>query len=654
MASLTRRQVLAASAAAALWPRFLAAEDSPTSPVFFGDKTLDDAWRRRLQADDAKPLVDLLIKAATERLTDPLPGNDIAEFLAQPVKVIDTTDPSIQRYVQSMLPKCAMFYYLPMFALAFQLSGGDERFKRRTLEWLDVYTSWTPQPPGNGDIAEAYAAMGTVLAAQWLGDDVLGEKRLNALREAWRHEGAALTRWESVVHSNNHYWFTNTGLGVLAAAHPECFNKPDVLLDRLVKTFRESVPLAFSEAGEYNDGVIYALFTLTACGLFDAALRDKHKRRLFDDASLARLKAFPEFCLDVTCPDGANLPGEHEVIPQFNWMMARPLLNLLGTWFGDETLLARLRGTVADTEARQRGMKLWFWFRKDLPHPGDNPRSNVYWHGVFDLMWLPPAGPVKPLDVGARYKRYPYTGFCIARSGLLDDETMLYFRAGCASQKDMSDHNGFVWYPFGRRVIDTPRSNMDAWRDDTVSYFNDWRGFFGGSRAANVILVDGNTQKTTHPQGWPGQGDVEWLNRGKTPTTSRIVEETRFENGIRWTGEAQSAYPGQLQFWRRSVEIRDWVALTVTDEIKTIKSDAKIEWLLHSLGQWEGTGRKFNVTYKGVRVDVEFAAPADVTIAIEKTPVGQDGKRTTFLKATTTAINGGTEFNALLQAERVP
>ena len=67
---------------------------------------------------------------------------------------------------------------------------------------------------------------------------------------------------------------------------------------------------------------------------------------------------------------------------------------------------------------------LWWWFRKDLPHTGQLPNSNVYWHGVFDLMWLPPAGgKVKPLDAGPRIRRYPHTGICIARDGLLDEKT---------------------------------------------------------------------------------------------------------------------------------------------------------------------------------------------------------------------------------------
>jgi hypothetical protein len=563
---------------------------------------------------------------------------------------IRLTDSSVQRYVTATLPKCAIFYYLPLFALAYQLGGGgDERCKQRALQWLDTYASWPSVQPGHGDIAESYAAMGTVLAAHWLGDAVVGQDRLKALRAAWTREGAAMTRWHAETHPNNHLWFTNAGLGLLVAMHPECFQEPDKLRDQLVQTFRASLPRAFTEAGEYNDGVIYAWFTLTAAGLFAHALRDRHGIELWEDVThLNRLGAFAQFGLDTTCPDGANLPGEHEVIPNFNWLMARPVLSLIARRTGNETLLARMRGSVGETIRQQRGIKLWWWFRKDLPHTGQQPDSNVYWHGPFDLMWLPPPGGSKPLDVGPRIKRYPHTGICIAREGLLGDKTMLYFRAGPASQKDMSDHNGFVWYPLGRRVIDTPRSNMDAWRDDTVNYFKDWTGFFGTSQAANVLLVDGMGQKPR--ESWSVQGDTEWLNLGKTPTTSRVVDERRFENGVRWAGEAQDAYPGRLKRWRRSVELRNWLTLTIRDEIHTTKQEAKVDWLLHSLGEWRGQGRRFSVTYDGVRVDAEFISPPGVSVAIEQTPVGQDAKRTTFLRASTTANDGAAGFEVRLTA----
>jgi hypothetical protein len=311
-----------------------------------------------------------------------------------------------------------------------------------------------------------------------------------------------------------------------------------------------------------------------------------------------------------------------------------------------------MRGLVDETIRRQRGMKLWWWSRKDLPHTSANPNSNIYWHGVFDLMWLPPPGPAKPLDAGPRIKHYPHTGICIARDGLLGEKTMLYFRAGTASQKDMSDHNGFVWYPLGRRVIDTPRSNMDAWRDDTLNYFKDWTGFFGTSKAANVILVDGVGQKAR--ESWYAQGEAEWFNLGKAQTTSRIVDEKTFEDGVRWVGEAQDAYPGRLKLWRRTIELRKWLNLRITDEIKTMKPDASVDWLLHSLGKWEGGGRQFHVTYDGVRVDVTVEAPAETRIVIEQTPVGQDGKRSTFLRATQIAKNGVAAFDVRLAAQSEP
>ncbi len=334
--------------------------------------------------------------------------------------------------------------------------------------------------------------------------------------------------------------------------------------------------------------------------------------------------------------------------------MGRPVLGFLAANFRDEKLQARLQGSLADTDHWQRGMKLWFWSRKDLPNPGDDPKSVSYWHGVFDLMWLNPDGPAEqPFPDGPRYRRYKHTGVCVARDGQLGNKALLCFRAGCASQKDMSDHNGFVWYPAGRRVLDMPRSDLDAWRDDTVHYFKDWDRFFA-SRAGNVILVDGVGQRPTDPDetgwSWARQGDREWLNRGKVAPTSRVVAEERLDDGVRWVGEAQGAYPKRLKLWRRTIELRDWLNLRIQDRIESVKADAKIDWLLHTQGVWKGGGKSFTVTYEGVRVDVEFRAPATLDVAVEETPVGQGKRRTSFLRATTKADKGSAEFDVTIKA----
>jgi hypothetical protein len=201
-----------------------------------------------------------------------------------------------------------------------------------------------------------------------------------------------------------------------------------------------------------------------------------------------------------------------------------------------------------------------------------------------------------------------------------------------------------------------PRSNLDAWRDDTVNYFKDWNNFFA-SRAGNVILVDGVGQRPTDTDetGWPWarQGDREWLNRGRVAPTSRVVAEERPADGVRWVGEAQGAYPGRLKLWRRTIELCDWLSLRVQDRIESVKADARIDWLLHTQGVWQGSGRSLTVTYEGVRVDVEFRAPATLAVAIEETPVGQGRRRTSFLRATTKADKGLAEFDVTMKASVV-
>jgi hypothetical protein len=482
------------------------------APIFDVQAPISADWQKRLQHQSTRPLVELLLKAAAERLADPLPDKQFDDLLANPVYEVNVADPSIQRLVRTGLAKAAMYYYPPLFALAFQLCGED-RFHERAIQWLDVYLGWRRTDSARGDIGEAYAVMGTVLAAQWLGDLGLGEARSKSLTEAWTREGEALNRWVNVVHSNNHYWMTNAGLGFLVATHAECFERPQELLNTLVQTFRASVDKTFSEEGEYNDGLVYALKSLTATFLFAHALWERHQIQLFDHQ---QLRAFINFCLDTMTPDGGNLPGEHEAIRGWNWLMGRPVLSFLAATFHDEKLQSRLRGTISETDKWQRGTKLWFWFHADRPNPGNDPQSCSYWHGVFDLMWLNPEGTAEePFQDAPRFRRYKHTGICIARNGQLGNKSMLWFRAGCASQKDMSDHNGFVWYPAGRRVLDAPRSNLDAWRDDTVNYFKDWHEFFGSSRSANVILVNGAGQQSPHPEGWPGQGGA-----GICPTRS--------------------------------------------------------------------------------------------------------------------------------------
>jgi hypothetical protein len=266
-------------------------------------------------------------------------------------------------------------------------------------------------------------------------------------------------------------------------------------------------------------------------------------------------------------------------------------------------------------------------------------------------MWLDPEGPTtEPFPKGPRYRSYKYTGRSIAREGQFGDKTFFWFRAGCANQKDISNHNGFVWYPAGRRVIDTPRSNLDAWRDDAVNYFKDWQNFFGTSRASNVILVDGKGQRSTDPILWPGQADREWLHRRTAVPTSKIVSETMLNDGVRWVGEAQRAYPGQIQLWRRNVELRDWLNLEIDDEIRTAKADARIDWLLHSPGMWKKIGDLYEVEYEGVRVAVEFHSPADLSISTQQTPAGQGGRHTSYLQATTSAVKSSASIRASMRA----
>src|SRR4051812_40627364 len=62
------------------------ADSALAIPAFFrpGEPRIPDVWRRRLELPDAKPLVDLLLKTAIERLEDPLPDPQFAKILATP------------------------------------------------------------------------------------------------------------------------------------------------------------------------------------------------------------------------------------------------------------------------------------------------------------------------------------------------------------------------------------------------------------------------------------------------------------------------------------------------------------------------------------------------------------------------------------------
>src|SRR5262249_6042820 len=131
---------------------FLATEATPgLPPVFSGDAPVSDAWRQRLEHPATKPLVELLLTAAGQRLAGPLPGKDVAALRARVATVPDVTDPAIQRYIAVGLAHAALFYYPPLFALAYQLSP-QARYRQRALEWLDAYLSWPSPPAQTGDI----------------------------------------------------------------------------------------------------------------------------------------------------------------------------------------------------------------------------------------------------------------------------------------------------------------------------------------------------------------------------------------------------------------------------------------------------------------------------------------------------------------------
>jgi hypothetical protein len=658
---LSRRDILKAGAlgtstllfSSAKQLRAIDSNEAPDlAPMFEDGPPISEGWRQRLDHPQLAPLVAVLKQAAKERAADPLPSEDVRKVLIEGAPTLDVNDPRIQRYVTAGAASAAVGYYLPMLALAFQLTR-NESYRKRALDWMDAAISWPRwdgEGPGRGDIGSAYVVKASVLGVKWLGDEVIGEKRRAALHAAWIREGKALGKWTNVTHSNNHPWFCRAGLGFLVATHPECFDDPKGLLEKLIQTFREALQISFSEQGEYHDGLVYALKMLTSTFLFAQALWDRHRIRLFNDR---RLMAFVDFCFDNTAPDGGNLPDDHEMIPGWHWQMGRPVVGFLAATYGDNDLKARLRGSLADTDRWQRGTKLWFWLGKNIPNATSKPQSTSYWHGIYDLMWSNPIGPTKEMFANKpRVRSYQNTGYCIAREGQLGEKTMLWFRAGSANQKDLSNHNGFVWYPMGRRVIDTPRSDNEKWRDHTFEYFKDWNSFFNTSRAANVILVDGRPQKAVDPNGWPGQADKEWLHRGKVPTTSKIVSKEELKDGVRWVGEAQHAYPDQLHLWRRTLELRNWLTLSIADQISCVKPDSRVDWLLHTPGDWQKSGSQHVVSYQDVRVEAEFISPSGLEISIERTPEGQDGRRTSYLRASTVVSNGRIDINVILRASR--
>lgn len=123
-------------------------ETQSLATIFSGDDPINDAWRKRLEHDSTRPLVDLLLRVADERLADPLPANEVGEIRTKVATVPDISDPAIQKYIAVGLAHAALFYYPPLFALAYQLSH-ETQYKRRALEWLDVFASW-PAPPAWG------------------------------------------------------------------------------------------------------------------------------------------------------------------------------------------------------------------------------------------------------------------------------------------------------------------------------------------------------------------------------------------------------------------------------------------------------------------------------------------------------------------------
>src|SRR5688572_14486459 len=95
--AITRRQFVQNGALLALaTPSLLRASAADAfadlPPIFRpSDPPISDAWRRRLESDHAKPLVRLLLNAATDRLADPLPGAAV-----KPVLATGVADPAIQ------------------------------------------------------------------------------------------------------------------------------------------------------------------------------------------------------------------------------------------------------------------------------------------------------------------------------------------------------------------------------------------------------------------------------------------------------------------------------------------------------------------------------------------------------------------------------
>jgi hypothetical protein len=120
--------------------------------------------------------------------------------------------------------------------------------------------------------------------------------------------------------------------------------------------------------------------------------------------------------------------------------------------------------------------------------------------------------------------------------------------------------------------LERPRPDLDAWREDTGNPGT------GNGGPANVTLVNGAGSAPTTRAGLARAGDRKWPNRGKAPTTSRVVAEERSDTG-NTLDEQQKAMDTSGRLLANAI----YNAFRITTQLPTIRIGAG----LHAALRWD-------------------------------------------------------------------
>jgi hypothetical protein len=481
----------------------------------------------------------------------------------------------------------ALQHVMPALGAASQLTR-EPRYAARAVKWLDEFSRWSRYDVSKPDIAGAASLVGMVVGYDFFYNDLSSAQRTRLLgaierqTQVFTKKTVSLGRLplaenrSAIASNHNVVPACAAGLGALLL---KLEGRDDgAALNKVVATFRGAIlPASFSPEGEYSEGPgQFFEYVINSMTVFFEALRRNGGPNMWQEGHLRKV---PEFIIRAEELSAEDAP--------YNYRLRHTLLAMAAVYRDPELQGVALReGLRVGPGAKEIS------FPQPKP-PVDAKGARPWFSSAWEYLFLDPSlkpGPLKPRPLATLF---PNLGRAILRSGWTSLASIVTFRSGPRTGKDVGDHNAFEVRAFGADLLPRLEASLPplAERDDEAyAEFAKIRGTHGN----NTILVDGQGQFSGHDpkakaRATPAERHSDWL-AGAAGAATAPGHITGFLHATvvdYVSGEAANAYHDAdgrrlLERFRRHVFFAKDEYVVVVDDIKSAGGPRDIEWRFHA------------------------------------------------------------------------